>query len=58
MREEVQKMGGRLTSLQSHCKALEGEAERWQTLWRQAATSNAQLSQRLAALQDGQVNTS
>ena len=55
MREEVQKMGGRVTALQAHCQTLEGEAARWQALWRQAAAGNAQLSQRLAALPDGQV---
>jgi hypothetical protein len=55
MREEVQKMGSKVAALQTHCTTLEGEAERWQGLWREAATSNAQLSQRLAALQDGQV---
>ncbi|CAL8468963.1 g8504 [Coccomyxa elongata] len=53
MREEVQKMGGKVAALQAHCGTLEGEAERWQALWRQAAASNAQLTQRLNALQLG-----
>ena len=57
MREEVQKMGGKVAALQAHCKTLETEGERWQALWRSAAASNAQLTARVAALQDGQVRT-
>lgn len=44
-------MGGKVAALQAHCSTLEGEAERWQHLWRQAAASNAHLTQRLQALQ-------
>jgi len=51
MREEVQKMGSKVAALQAHCNTLDGEANRWQQLWRQSAASNAQLTQRLAALQ-------
>ena len=47
-------MGGKVAALQAHCKTLETEAERWQALWRSAAASNAQLTARVAALQDGQ----
>ena len=53
MREDVQKMGGKVAALQAHCGTLEGEAERWQQLWRQAAASNAQLTQRLKAAEFG-----
>ncbi len=49
MREDVQKMGSKVAALQAHCSTLEGEADRWQQLWRQAAASNAQLTQRLKA---------
>jgi hypothetical protein len=52
MREEVQKMVGRVAALQAHCNTLEGEAERWQQLWRQAAASNAQLTARISAGQE------
>lgn len=53
MREEVQKMVSKVAVLQAHCNTLEGEAERWQQLWRQAAASNAQLTARVTAMQDG-----
>ena len=48
-------MGGKVAALQAHCKTLEAEGERWQGLWRSAAASNAQLTARVASLQDGQV---
>ena len=55
MREQVQSMSGKVAALQAHCGTLQGEAERWQALWRQAAAANSQLAQRAAASADGQV---
>ena len=55
MREQVQSMSGKVAALQAHCGTLQGEAERWQALWRQAAAANSQLTQRAAAGADSQV---
>ena len=55
MREQVQSMSGKVAALQAHCGTLQGEAERWQALWRQAAAANSQLTQRAAAGTDSQV---
>ncbi|CAK0782130.1 hypothetical protein CVIRNUC_005576 [Coccomyxa viridis] len=54
MREQVQSMSGKVAALQAHCGTLQGEAERWQALWRQAAAANSQLTQRAAAGADSQ----
>ena len=49
MREQVQVMGSKQAALQAHNSTLAGEVERWKALWRQSASANQDLNQRLAA---------
>ena len=49
MREQVQNMGAKQAALQAHNSTLAGEVERWKALWRQSASANQDLTQRLAS---------
>ena len=49
MREQVQSMGARQAELKAQNDTLKREAEHWQGLWRESASVNQDLTQRLAA---------
>ncbi|KAK9821570.1 hypothetical protein WJX81_004359 [Elliptochloris bilobata] len=52
MREQNQSAAAANKSLQASLHKVESQAVHWQELWRSAAASNAQLSQRVSQLQD------
>ncbi len=52
MREQNQASAATNKQLQVAMQKVESQAAHWQNLWRSAAASNAQLTQRVALLQD------
>lgn len=52
MREQSQATAAVNKTLQASLHKAEGQALHWQNLWRSAAASNAQLTQRVTQLQD------
>ena len=52
MREQSQATAAANKTLQASLHKAEGQALHWQNLWRSAAASNAQLTQRVTQLQD------
>ncbi len=52
MREQNQASAATNKQLQAAMQKVESQAAHWQNLWRSAAASNAQLTQRVTLLQD------